>query len=168
METMETVLDVAGDVLDLTEQAIELSARNNGLHGPYGKDFKYVSEKLSLSLVHQANVVAVKKNGDGTLTVYSGSFTTWSGATDGSTKTYNLSDHLSMCTFQFAILIFCSRTLLKVTSICASSLQLTKSVGDNRVFAAMGRLTASVIATDNLQAKVATYKTLIKQNGLKV
>ena len=96
---MEAVLDVTGDVLDVTEKAIEVSAQQHGLHGPYGQGAKYVSEKLSLSLVHQANVVAVKRNGDGTLAVYSGSFTVWSGATDKSTKTYYLSQHLgeSVC-----------------------------------------------------------------------
>lgn len=99
LETMESVLEITGDILDVTEAAIELSARNNGLHGPYGNGTSYISEKLSLSLVHQANVVAVKNNGDGTLTVYSGSFTVWSGATDGSTKTYKLSSHLGETAF---------------------------------------------------------------------
>lgn len=121
LETMESALDFTGDVLDVTEKAIELSAKNNGLHGPYGNGAKYNSEKLTLSLVHQANVVAVKKNTDGTLNVYSGSFTVWSGATDGSTKSYNLSDHLGELSYTTRCLqaLIDPTFSLKVIWICA-------------------------------------------------
>ncbi|KIJ42565.1 hypothetical protein M422DRAFT_48183 [Sphaerobolus stellatus SS14] len=131
LETMESALDFTGNVLVVTEKAIELSVKNHGLHGPYGKNSKYVSGKLSLNLVHQANVIAVKKNGDGRLTVYSGSFTVWSGSTNNSTKTYNLSSHL--------------RDL------------------DMRIVTPVDHK-----ATPNLKEKIATYKTLVKQHGLKV
>ena len=124
---MEAALDITGDILDLTEKAIELSAKEHGLHGPYGNGAKYVSEKLTLSLVHQANVVAVKKNGDGTMTVYSGSFTVWSGATDKSTKTYYLSHYLS----KLAAVRCLDQWLTRVPQTpwtCASLRPLTKPV----------------------------------------
>ena len=90
---MESALKFTGKVLDITEKAIELSAKNHGLNNPFGKGSNYNLERLSLSLVHQANVVAVKKS-NSTLTVYSGSFTVWTGSTNNTTKTYYLSSHL--------------------------------------------------------------------------
>lgn len=104
VEVMESALDVTGDILEVTSDAIEAAAQNAGLRGPIAPGGSYKSDELSLSLVHQANVVVERTNSDGTMTIYSGDFTVWSGSTKNSTKTYNLSEHLGMYTFKFLFL----------------------------------------------------------------
>ncbi|KAF7366213.1 hypothetical protein MVEN_00498500 [Mycena venus] len=59
---------------------------------PAGQSYK--SEELSLSLVHQADVIMAQQVATNIIIVYKGSFTVWSGATANSTKNYNMSSQL--------------------------------------------------------------------------
>ena len=51
----------------------------------------YVSTKLSLSLVHRANIILVQRL-EGGVKIRRGAMTVWSGQTDASTHTYTASD----------------------------------------------------------------------------
>jgi len=81
-----------------------MTAEKEGYHlcSPGGR---YRSEKLSLSLVHQANVIVYKKTGDNTIQLWSGAFTVWSGPTADSDKEYKLSDHLSDLDFKESTIV---------------------------------------------------------------
>ncbi|KZV92833.1 hypothetical protein EXIGLDRAFT_836186 [Exidia glandulosa HHB12029] len=73
--------------------SIAVSANKAGYHTvPPGGIYR--SEKLTLSLVHQADVLLARKVDNDTLELYSGSFTVWTGPTADSDKRYNLSSHL--------------------------------------------------------------------------
>ncbi|KAJ7611326.1 hypothetical protein FB45DRAFT_941547 [Roridomyces roridus] len=75
--------------------SVAKSALSQGYHAvPAGNS--YVSEKLTLSLVHQADVIMAQSitGVDNMVIVYKGSFTVWSGSKDGSTKHYNLSSQV--------------------------------------------------------------------------
>ncbi|KZV79033.1 hypothetical protein EXIGLDRAFT_707884 [Exidia glandulosa HHB12029] len=81
--------------------SIAISANKAGYHTvPPGGVYR--SEKLTLSLVHQADVLVALQVDDNTLELYSGSFTVWTGPTAGSDKRYNLSDHLGSLDHQTA------------------------------------------------------------------
>jgi hypothetical protein len=55
-------------------------AVGQGYHAvPAGQSYK--SEELSLSLVHQADVIMAQQVGTNIVIVYKGSFTVWSGTT---------------------------------------------------------------------------------------
>ncbi|KAJ7201994.1 hypothetical protein B0H12DRAFT_520917 [Mycena haematopus] len=74
--------------------AIDLSSSNDGYHlvAPGGT---YRSSKLTLSLIHQADVHLAAIVDANTMTLWSGSFTVVTGPTAGSTKTYRMSSQLS-------------------------------------------------------------------------
>ncbi|KZT23324.1 hypothetical protein NEOLEDRAFT_1243316 [Neolentinus lepideus HHB14362 ss-1] len=59
---------------------------------PPGQTF--TSDPLCLSLVQQAEVAIVEKNEYGGLTITTGHFTVWSGATHESNQMYRMSDHI--------------------------------------------------------------------------
>ncbi|KAJ7021321.1 hypothetical protein C8F04DRAFT_1195643 [Mycena alexandri] len=84
---------LAADSMHRRLGAAAVAAQTAGMHsvGPGGT---YRSGKLSLSLIHQANVQAYRVVDNVTLLVWSGSFTVFTGPTAGSTKTYKLSDQL--------------------------------------------------------------------------
>ena len=67
--------------------------REAGKHGfnRVGSGCQYKSDKLTLSLVCQINIIVIKEI-DGRPRVYRGKMTTWSGATDGATRYYKASD----------------------------------------------------------------------------
>lgn len=54
----------------------------------------YTSNKLTLSLVHQANLIVIKEISPTRIGVWDGSFTVWSGVTANSTLEYNLTEYL--------------------------------------------------------------------------
>ncbi|KAJ6506849.1 hypothetical protein C8R45DRAFT_1208823 [Mycena sanguinolenta] len=94
---ISTQLGVGGAALSAAGfllAAIDLSSGNDGYHlvAPGGT---YRSSKLTLSLVHQADVHLAQIINDNTMNLYSGSFTVFSGATAGSTKRYTMSSQLS-------------------------------------------------------------------------
>ncbi|KAJ7791429.1 hypothetical protein B0H14DRAFT_3890617 [Mycena olivaceomarginata] len=90
-------LGVGGGVLSLAALvtgSIDLSAKEGGYHAvaPGGT---YRSEKLTLSLIHQADVKLTSVVDDITIDMWSGSFTVVTGPTAGSTKKYKMSQQLS-------------------------------------------------------------------------
>ncbi|KAF7351773.1 hypothetical protein MSAN_01610700 [Mycena sanguinolenta] len=94
---ISTELGVGGAALSAAGfllAAIDLASGNDGYHlvAPGGT---YRSEKLTLSLVHQADVHLALIVDDNTMNLYSGSFTVFTGATAGSTKRYTISSQLS-------------------------------------------------------------------------
>ncbi|KAJ7574910.1 hypothetical protein C8J56DRAFT_901840 [Mycena floridula] len=78
----------------LVTGAIDLAAKDTGYHavGPGGT---YRSQKLTLSLIHQADVKLTATVNVNTINMWSGSFTVFTGPTAGSTKKYKMSDQLS-------------------------------------------------------------------------
>ncbi|KAJ7612736.1 hypothetical protein FB45DRAFT_1117309 [Roridomyces roridus] len=93
-----TTTSASGTTSDVTVASFIASvgsgALAQGYHAVSAGD-SYVSDKLTLSLVHQADVILAEQiNTTNMVMVYKGSFTVWSGATDGSTKTYTLSSQL--------------------------------------------------------------------------
>ncbi|KAJ7201768.1 hypothetical protein B0H12DRAFT_1287486 [Mycena haematopus] len=95
--TAGTVVGVGAGGLSLAaliSAAIDISAKSGGYHAvPPGGTYR--SEKLSLSLVHQADVKLTAKVNDTALNMWSGSFTVFSGPTADSTKNYFVSQQLS-------------------------------------------------------------------------
>ena len=112
---MGSYVSVENDIYDAKEVMMKYSANDIGLifaglgglalaataaivneagkHGfnRVGSGCQYKSDKLTLSLVCQINIIVIKEVG-GRLRTYKGSMTTWSGATDGSTRYYKASD----------------------------------------------------------------------------
>ena len=112
---MGSWVSVENDIYDAKEVLMKYSANETGLlfagfgglallataaivkeagkHGfnRVGSGCQYKSDKLTLSLVCQINIVVIKEKG-GRTRVYKGSMTTWSGASDGSTRYYKASD----------------------------------------------------------------------------
>ncbi|KZV79032.1 hypothetical protein EXIGLDRAFT_707883 [Exidia glandulosa HHB12029] len=81
--------------------SIAISANRAGYHTvPPGGVYR--SEKLTLSLVHQADVLVATEVDDDVLDLYSGSFTVWTGPTADSDKRYKLSDYLNSLDHQQA------------------------------------------------------------------
>ncbi|KAJ7096568.1 hypothetical protein B0H15DRAFT_946043 [Mycena belliarum] len=94
---MSATLGVAGGALSLAALVtgvIDFTAKDSGYHtvGPGGT---YRSQKLTLSLVHQADVKLTAVVDDNTVNMWSGSFTVFTGPTAGSTKKYKMSQQLS-------------------------------------------------------------------------
>ncbi|KAJ7899779.1 hypothetical protein B0H13DRAFT_2336825 [Mycena leptocephala] len=79
--------------------SIDMSSSNDGYHlvAPGGT---YRSSKLTLSLVHQADVHLAAIVDSTTINLWAGSFTVLTGATAGSTKTYKMSNQLSNLDFE--------------------------------------------------------------------
>ncbi|KAF7344203.1 hypothetical protein MVEN_01710800 [Mycena venus] len=83
----------------LVTGSIDLAAKKAGYHS-VAPGNSYRSSKLTLSLVHQADVQVVQQINNSTINMWSGSFTVFTGATAGSTKTYKLSQQLSKLDFK--------------------------------------------------------------------
>ncbi|KAJ6451266.1 hypothetical protein C8R45DRAFT_1113600 [Mycena sanguinolenta] len=95
--TVGGAITVAGLGLSLTGAflaGVDVSAKDSGYHkvGPGGA---YRSERLTLSLVHQADVKIYVPVDNQTVTAWSGAFTVFSGPTADSTKNYFMSQQLS-------------------------------------------------------------------------
>ncbi|KAK7051940.1 hypothetical protein R3P38DRAFT_1631485 [Favolaschia claudopus] len=87
----------------LVTGAIDLSTKDSGYHAvaPGGT---YRSGKLTLSLIHQADVKLTAVVNSNTVNMWSGSFTVVTGATAGSTKKYFMSQQLSKLDFKQVVI----------------------------------------------------------------
>lgn len=83
------VAGVAVATVGMKDVSTELKKRGLSKIPPGGK---YISEKLSLSLVHQADIMLVQTLDDKRISIKRGSMTVWSGETNNSTKRYNVSE----------------------------------------------------------------------------
>lgn len=93
---MGSYVSVKNDIPHAREVRMKYSAWGGGGFNNQGfnlvqHDRWYKSNKVSLSLVCQINIVVIKEENDG-LEWYRGQMTTWSGSTHNSVRKYRASD----------------------------------------------------------------------------
>ncbi|KAJ7456049.1 hypothetical protein B0H11DRAFT_1925977 [Mycena galericulata] len=132
------MLGISGGSLSLAQlltAAIDITAKNEGYHA-VAPGNSYRSDKLTLSLIHQADVKLIEQVNSTAIDMWSGSFTVFTGATAGSTRRYLLSQELSKLNFKLVVIqdtsddatgLFSNFTLVHTNSGFAEKLALQQS-----------------------------------------